>query len=418
MELLAVNMGYYTVKGTALIWAHRKICQEQADQKAWCFRRSMILSTEFLCAQDATVLSQTCREIAGIIAYNKSQLNENGVAEPSSTNNQYYVPHRLPCTDTVQVILRNMSIAQKRKKTITKAIVSNSISKAVMSQIPSQESLSGVLRWGSMADKRGCNRQKLNLMPGQICPGNGQYTKQHLICTPKTPLAEFGCISMSPSVAASEQQKRDHGCHLVTDTTTTLLELALGSKVALGNSQSVYSLEKDIHKIKDKNPRSTALFDADTKRASCSIADGSKVHRNSKENNSGGSDDSVISNTCTNRFSAFMQFAFPMFSIELQPLDEDEDEDGETPDMGDHHCDCHGSGHHGNHSFSHGQLKSTDQCPSAVGSICGVCRYDGDGDVEDNPSNLLLHLDDSDRYGNDSGGWLFMSAGLDGVIVE
>jgi hypothetical protein len=347
-------MGYYTVKGTALIWAHRKICQEQAAQKAWCFRRSMILSTAFLCAQDATVLSQTCREIAGIIAYNKPQLDENGVAGPSSAINQYYVPQRLPCTGIVQVILRNMSIAQKRKKTITKAIVSNSISKAMMSQIPSQESLSGILKWGSMADKTVCDHQNSNLIPGQICPGNGQ-------CTPKTPLAEFECISMSPSVAASEQQKRGHEYHLATDTMTTLSKLAMGSKVAPSNNQSGNSLEKDTHEIKDKSPRSTALFDADTKRASWSFEDGSKAHRNSFEINSGGSDDSTISNKRTNRFSAFMQFAFPVFSIELQPLDEDEDEDGETSDTCDHHDDCHGSGHHGNHSSSHGQLKCIDQ---------------------------------------------------------
>lgn len=112
VELLAINVGYYTVKGTALLVAHNHICREQEQQKKWCFRRTMLESLTYLEVSDVLALKQASRELEGILQIRKH-----------ADDHEYTVQTTMPQSDTVQTILRHLCVIQKRKNAVTREVV-------------------------------------------------------------------------------------------------------------------------------------------------------------------------------------------------------------------------------------------------------------------------------------------------------
>lgn len=171
MELLAVNVGYYTVKGTVLVIAHRHIVAERKEHTRWCFRKTMIvIADEYLSWQDRLSLGKVSTEVAGVLTYHqKCHPRQRGAGDSSEHHHpaergpgdssehhhaaegmpaiDYHVPESLPLNKTVQLILRNLCIAQNRKKAMTTAIASHRMTKAIASHLPSQARLAHVLQW-------------------------------------------------------------------------------------------------------------------------------------------------------------------------------------------------------------------------------------------------------------------------------
>jgi len=107
MELLAVNVGYYSLKGTALLVAHRQIKAERVEQRRWTFKKTINSAREYLLNEEAAALACLSSDLRETLAYHK--------------DHQDFVA-TMPETKHVQIILRQLCLAAKTKKRLTKAI--------------------------------------------------------------------------------------------------------------------------------------------------------------------------------------------------------------------------------------------------------------------------------------------------------
>jgi len=308
MELLAVNVGYYTVKGTVLLMAHRQICAERVEQNEWCFRRTMIIvNMEYLCQQDQVALSLVSTELASVLE----------TAEMGEENSEYHVADAMPLGDTVQLILRSLSIAQNRKKAMATAIASSPTYTRIVSVLPSQQALARVLRWSYQS----------------------QVSSKLASKSQEQQIAAYAETEVLLDVDVDRELRYSVALHRKMDS------------VSYVSGTVPISLKPDQEEEEEEKVKVPPDICSDPKIVMDDWTDGTEAEEPHE--------------TAT----SFLSSMFPTFSIQLQPYDDDEIDD----------------------------------------------ESDGNS-YADSDDEMLLHLDDSDRYNNVGGACLYMQAGKDAKI--